>query len=61
MILVRYLLIALIIYLLLRAFAQIGEDKTPPARKQEPEKKDKKAKGVPKEIGEYVDYEEIKD
>ena len=61
MILVRYFLIGLIVYLLFRAFSQIGKEETPPARKQEPPKKDKKEKGVPKELGEYIDYEEIKD
>jgi len=61
MFLIRYLLIGLIVYLIVRAFSQMGEEKTPPARKQEPAKKDKKIKGVPREIGEYIDYEEIKD
>jgi hypothetical protein len=61
MFLIRYLLIGLIVYLIVRAFSQMGEKKTPPSGKQEPAKKDKKIKGVPKEIGEYIDYEEMKD
>jgi len=61
MILIRYLLIGLIIYLIFRAFSQIGEEKSPSAGQKDTPKNDKKAKGVPKEIGEYIDYEEIKE
>ena len=61
MILIRFFLVSLIIYLIVRAFYRLGESEPPPPRRQEAPKKDKKAKGVPKELGEYVDYEEIKD
>jgi large-conductance mechanosensitive channel len=58
--LIRFFLIALVIFLVIRSFkslmAGLNEDEPHPG----PEKKnEKKAKGVPKEIGEYVDYEEV--
>lgn len=60
--LVRIFLIGLVIYLLVRSFTRAFEE-------QEPENKDLrddytsdlKNKGVSKEVGEYVDYEEVKD
>ena len=58
---VRLILILVIIILIARAFivyaGNSSEEKTHPGQV----KKDKSAKkGVPKGIGEYVDYEEIK-
>jgi hypothetical protein len=54
MILIRYLLICIIGYLIVRAFVKFGEeDKSQEGRKQPVEK-------VSKRIGEYIDYEEIK-
>ncbi len=62
MILIRYLLIGLIIYLGIRSilrFFKLGE---PVERKSEPDKKsDVTIKRVSKEVGEYVDYEEVDD
>jgi hypothetical protein len=59
MILIRYLLIGLIVYLLVRSFVRFGDGT---GRMQDGIKnKDKQAgKKVSKEIGEYVDYEEVK-
>ena len=60
MILIRYILIGLIIYLIARAFMQFGEGKESSFRGAEPDKKDDASnKKVSKEIGEYVDYEEV--
>ncbi|HNR41912.1 MAG TPA: hypothetical protein PKL65_06740 [Bacteroidales bacterium] len=60
--LIRFILIAIIIYLLLKSFARFlnyrdpeEEDRTGYFRA------DSKTREVSKKIGEYVDYEEIKD
>jgi len=61
MILVRYFLIGLIIFLIFRSFAssvtggQAEPGKTEPKNDPKPP-----VKKVSKEIGEYVDYEEVK-
>ncbi|MCU0362722.1 MAG: hypothetical protein MUE32_05135 [Bacteroidales bacterium] len=57
----RIFLIGLIIYLVVRMFARIGEGQGGSGGSGEPERKKAKKRGVPKELGEYVDYEEIKD
>ena len=58
--LIRFGLVSLIIYLIIRSFIRIGEESESEPRNPEPEKQSKKAvKGVPKEIGEYIDYEEV--
>jgi hypothetical protein len=60
MILIRFLLIGIIIYLIVRSFARLGEGSTRETHNPEPETKSKKVtKGVPKELGEYIDYEEV--
>jgi hypothetical protein len=59
MILIRYLLIGLIIYLLVRLLVRFGEG--PDKRQDGFKSNDKRAgKKVSKEIGEYIDYEEVK-
>jgi hypothetical protein len=60
MYLLRIFLIGLIIYLLARAFVMsvAGDQRT--REKKEPEKKNRKLKGVPRELGEYIDYEDVK-
>jgi hypothetical protein len=61
MILIRYLLICLIGYLLVRTFVNFNREQKTSADKHETGKKDKvPQKKVSKEIGEYIDYEEIK-
>jgi hypothetical protein len=59
MILIRYLLIGLIVYLLVRSFVRFGDG---PGRKQDGFKSNDKQSGkkVSKEVGEYIDYEEVK-
>lgn len=58
--LIRIILIATVIYLILKSFAdfansQFGEDNEP--HKPEPGKK--KTNKVSKKVGEYIDYEEV--
>lgn len=59
MIIIRFILIFLIVYLLLRGFIQSFYLQDPPRppepRKDPPPRK----KGISKEVGEYVDYEEV--
>jgi hypothetical protein len=60
MILIRFFLIGLIIFLIFRSFARITGGSANENPNPEPDKKSKKVvKGVPKELGEYVDYEEV--
>jgi hypothetical protein len=57
--LIRFILISLIIYLLVRSFARyvsMGDDKN---NAPGPDTRDLKGKKVSKEVGEYVDYEEL--
>jgi hypothetical protein len=61
MALIRIILIGLIIYLIMRAFVRIGEEDKPPSRRNETDMKGKSGKKISKEIGEYIDYEEIKE
>jgi large-conductance mechanosensitive channel len=60
MILIRFVLVSLIIYLIIRSFVRYGEEEEFSTRRPEPEKRSKmSSKGVSKEIGEYIDYEEV--
>lgn len=64
MILLRFILVSIIVYLIIRSFVRFLEGEPPRSDNnsgngRKPE--DKSKKGVPKELGEYVDYEEIKD
>jgi hypothetical protein len=57
----RLILVFLIIFLIVRAFIITGMmsgESDPPHERKEPPKKVKK--GVPKELGEYVEYEDVK-
>ncbi|MDX9811730.1 MAG: hypothetical protein RBU28_05050 [Bacteroidales bacterium] len=58
--LIRVILIGVIFYLILKPVFKFfeGEEEHRDRRPQQPEKK-KAKKGVPKELGEYVDYEEV--
>jgi hypothetical protein len=61
MILIRYLLIGLIVYLVVRAFIRYGDgDDSSGNQSGKNIKKGPAAKKVSKAIGEYVDYEEVK-
>jgi hypothetical protein len=59
MYLLRLTLIFLIIFLLVRAFIIAGSIKEPEEKKSDQNNfKEKSSKGVPKGIGEYIDFEE---
>jgi len=61
MILIRYLLISIIGYLIIRFFINYGKKSTSLSDLHETDKKDNvPSKKISKEIGEYIDYEEIK-
>ncbi len=58
--LVRVILISLIVYLLIRPFVRYFEDKgTSDRRSGHDSKNEKRRRGVSKEVGEYIDYEEV--
>jgi len=57
---IRFILVAIIIYLLVRSFVRYFAEEEISARKSEQDQKNgTKTKGVSKEIGEYTDYEEV--
>lgn len=59
-ILIRFILITIIIYLLIRPIVKFFQGLNQPDQGQRPDRKDnQKSSGVSKEIGEYVDYEEV--
>jgi hypothetical protein len=61
MILLRYLLIGLIVYLIVRSFARFGNTSGPSANQSGKDNNGRQVtKKVSKEIGEYIDYEEVK-
>jgi hypothetical protein len=61
MILIRYILIGLIVYLIVRSFAKYGGGNIPSSGQTGPHKNGKSVtKKVSKEIGEYIDYEDVK-
>lgn len=56
----KFILVFLIIFLIVRAFIITGLESvqnSPSPEKKEPDRKVKK--GVPKELGEFVEYEEV--
>jgi hypothetical protein len=56
----RLILIFLIVYLIVRGFIMAGSTKEPAKNKSDKDNlKGKSSRGVPKGIGEYIDYEEI--
>lgn len=60
MILIRYLLIGLLGFLIVRLFLRFGKEMESSTKKTQPGGKDKiPDKKVSKEIGEYIDYEEL--
>jgi hypothetical protein len=57
---VRLILILVIIILVARTFVLYAGDRNTEKKQPDQVNKDKGKKGVPKGIGEYIDYEEIK-
>lgn len=61
MILIRFLLVALIVYLIVRSFVNYGEKGRSSGNQAGPADPEKPVgKKISKKIGEYVDYEELK-
>jgi|GEM_PF-2451270 hypothetical protein len=61
MILIRYLLIIIIGYLIVRSFINYGKERFSVSDRHKTEKKNNMpSKKVSKVTGEYIDYEEIK-
>jgi hypothetical protein len=61
MILFRVILFAVVIFLIVRMFTGSGANKGPFSGKSDFGKQnDKNSKKVSKEVGEYVDYEDVK-
>jgi flagellar biosynthesis/type III secretory pathway M-ring protein FliF/YscJ len=56
--LIRFILVVIIIYLLVRSFVRYFAEEGVSHSDQE-HKKETKSNGVSKEVGEYVDYEEV--
>jgi hypothetical protein len=60
MILLRILLVCLIIYLIIRSFSRYGKEMDGINQKNEPGNKSfRNNKKISKEVGEYIDYEEV--
>jgi large-conductance mechanosensitive channel len=58
--LIRFILVGIIIYLLVRSFVRFFAEQEIETRESEQDNRNEaKTKGVSKEIGEYVDYEEV--
>ena len=58
--LIRFILISIIIYLIIRSFARYFEEKNTDDRERYDNRQNKtKSGGISKEIGEYTDYEEV--
>jgi hypothetical protein len=58
---IRIVLIFIIVFLIIRAFVIAGSTRvTDNSGREEAGDKMKKKKGVPREIGEYIEFEEIK-
>lgn len=61
MILFRFILIGLIVYLIVRSITRYGNGHGPTGTASRPDKDGKPVnKKISREIGEYVDYEEIR-
>jgi hypothetical protein len=59
MILIRYILIGLALYLVIRMLANFGANDGPSQQKPGENGSKTNGKKVSKEIGEYVDYEDV--
>ncbi len=58
--LIRFILVSIIIYLIIRSFNRYFEEMNSDAREREQKQENtSKSKGISKEIGEYTDYEEV--
>jgi large-conductance mechanosensitive channel len=60
MFIIRFALISLIVYLIIRSFVKYMEAEKPVTGRTETKKASNQDKKVSKEIGEYIDYEEVR-
>ncbi len=58
-ILIRFVLISIIIYLIIRSVNRYFEEMARDRERGQKQENTSKSKGVSKEIGEYTDYEEV--
>lgn len=59
MIIIRFILICLIVYLLVRGFIQSFYLEEPPRRPEPRKNPPSPKKKISKDVGEYIDYEEV--
>jgi hypothetical protein len=60
MLLVRYLLIGLIIYMIIRSFVRYSNEEESSKLNKDPDRSSNLTnKKISKEVGEYIDYEEV--
>lgn len=60
MLLVRFLLISLIIYMIIRSFVRYSSEEESSRLNKDPDKSSNLPnKKISKEVGEYIDYEEV--
>jgi hypothetical protein len=60
MILIRFFLVSLIVYLIIRSFIRFSKEEEPSRLNKDPEKNNNiPGKKISKEVGEYIDYEEV--
>jgi len=57
--LIRFVLISIIIYLIIRSFSRYFEEMNSGRERGQKQENTSKSKRVSKEIGEYTDYEEV--
>jgi large-conductance mechanosensitive channel len=57
--LIRFILITLIIYLIFRSFVRYNQAEDEVQHNSAPENKNVKGKKISREIGEYIDFEEV--
>lgn len=57
--LIRFILVSMIVYLLIKSFVRYFAEESEKEDIQEKRSGKAKSSGVSKEIGEYVDYEEV--
>jgi hypothetical protein len=60
MLLIRYILVGLIVYMIIRSFIRYSNEEESPKLKKDPDNSSNiTTKKISKEVGEYIDYEEI--
>jgi len=59
--LIRFVLVSIIVYLIIRSFARFFEEqkRTSHHRQEDENNSEKAGRGISKEVGEFIDYEEV--